>query len=66
MTTQTDRNVLIQVRLPESLVKQIDHLSVDWGVYRADAMRRLLNEALELHRNQGRLWQSEQSEPSQR
>lgn len=55
-TTEAGRNVLIQVRLPEGLVKQIDHLAVEWGVYRADAMRRLFHEALERYKDQLSLW----------
>ena len=42
-----ERKVLVQVRLPVDLVKVIDHLAVDWDVYRAEAMERLLRQALE-------------------
>jgi metal-responsive CopG/Arc/MetJ family transcriptional regulator len=38
---------LVQVRLPADLVKQIDHMAVEWGIKRGPAMERLLREALE-------------------
>ena len=38
----------INVRLPDDLVKRIDHYKIDYGVSsRAEAMRRLLERALE-------------------
>ena len=37
---------LIQVRLPCDLMRQVDHLKIDWGVSRAKAMERLLAEAI--------------------
>ena len=33
---------LVHVRLPSQLVKEIDHLGVDWGTFRAETMARLL------------------------
>lgn len=51
-----ERKVMVQVRLPETLVKDIDHLAVDWGVFRAEAFERLLREALKVHKEQGSLW----------
>jgi hypothetical protein len=53
-----ERKILVQVKLPESLVKEIDHHAVDWGCYRSDAIQRLLEEALAPYRAQGRLWSS--------
>ncbi len=49
------RRVLVQAKLPEDLVKEVDHLSVDWGVYRAEAIQRLLRWALDSQKTQGSL-----------
>ena len=50
------RKVPVQVKLSVDLVKEIDHLSVEWGMYRVEAMERLLREAIEPYRRQGVLW----------
>lgn len=56
MPIAQDKKVLVQVRLPEALVKDLDHLSVEWGGYRSDTIERLLKEALEAHKES--LWPS--------
>ena len=42
----------MQARLPADLVRAVDHLAVDWGVYRAHALERLLRAALALEERQ--------------
>jgi hypothetical protein len=42
----SEHKVLVQVRLPERLVMDIDHLAIEWGVYRKDAVERLLRQAM--------------------
>ena len=37
---------LVQVRLSRDLVKQVDHLKIEWGLTRGQAMERLLKEAI--------------------
>lgn len=37
-----DKRTLVQVRLPRSLVKRIDHLSVEWDTTRTQTLERLL------------------------
>ena len=41
-----ERKVLVQVRLSKSLVKEVDHWRIDNGLTRAQAVERLLEEAL--------------------
>lgn len=43
---------MVHVRLDAELVKEIDHLAVDWRLYRSEAMERLLHEAVKKHRKQ--------------
>lgn len=38
--------MLVQVRLPRDLVKRIDHLCVDWDLYRVELIEQLLQEGL--------------------
>jgi len=38
--------ILLQVRVPQDLVKQIDHLGVDLDLFRAGVVELLLREAL--------------------
>lgn len=45
-----EQKVLVQVRLPKDLVRRIDHLSVDFDLYRAQMIEQLLREALERHK----------------
>jgi hypothetical protein len=40
------RKVPVQVRLPENLVKRLDHLCVDWDLYRNELIEQLLLEGL--------------------
>ena len=40
MATKTDP--MVHVRLPKELMKQVDHLGVDWDEFRSGAMERLL------------------------
>ena len=42
----TTDKVLVQVRLPKDLVKQIDHLCIDWDLYRAELVEQLLREGI--------------------
>lgn len=49
MDMQNERR-LVQVRLSEQVVKAVDRLSVEWDLYRAEAIERLLREAIENHR----------------
>lgn len=42
----TEEKVLVQVRLPKSLVRQVDHLAVDHDLYRVHMVEQLLREAL--------------------
>ncbi|MEX1253897.1 MAG: ribbon-helix-helix protein, CopG family [Dehalococcoidia bacterium] len=37
---------MVHVRLDAKLVRAIDHLAVDWRLYRNEAMERLLKEAI--------------------
>lgn len=37
----------VMVRLPKDLVRTIDHLAVDLGLYRGECMALLLTEALQ-------------------
>jgi len=41
--------VLVQVRLPKDLVRQIDHLCVDWDVYRAQLIEQILRERVKTY-----------------
>ena len=52
----TDRKVLVQVKLNSDLVKDVDHLSVEWDFYRTQAVEKLLREAIQVYKNQGVLW----------
>lgn len=56
MPTKEDRRILVQIRLSEQLVKEVDHLAVDWGKYRSEAIERLLQEAIEKYSDQKSLW----------
>ena len=38
---------VVHVRLDRELVRQVDHLAVDWGLFRGPAMERLLRLGLE-------------------
>jgi hypothetical protein len=46
----TDDRVQVMVRLPRSLVKEIDHLAVDLDLFRGEAMALLLIDALDARR----------------
>lgn len=46
---------MVHVRLDPELVRQIDHFAVDWRVYRADAMARLLRIAIAVQEQQREL-----------
>lgn len=48
--------VLVQVRLSEDLVKDVDHLSVEWNLYRNETVEKLLREAIDTYKKQGSLW----------
>ena len=50
MNAREEKRKLVQVQLPVDLVRQIDHLSIDWEVYRGAAIERLLREALERYK----------------
>lgn len=41
-----DERVLVQVRLPKALVKQLDHLAIDWGTSRARLIEHLIQARL--------------------
>ena len=41
---------MVHVRLSRSLVREIDHLAVDWDTYRNRAVERLLQWAVEQQR----------------
>ena len=41
--------VLVQVRLPKDLVKQLDHLCVDWELYRAELIEQILREGVKTY-----------------
>lgn len=45
--------ILVQVRLNRELVKQIDHRAIDWGVYRPEAMEKILTLGLEALHEKG-------------
>lgn len=46
----TPGHVQVMVRLPRSLVREIDHLAVDLDLYRGEVMTLLLREALDARR----------------
>ncbi len=46
---------MVHVRLDPELVRQIDHFAIDWRMYRADAMERLLRVAIALQEQQREL-----------
>ncbi len=46
---------MVHVRLDTELVRQIDHFAIDWRMYRADAMERLLRVAIALQEQQREL-----------
>lgn len=50
------RKILVQPKLSEDLVKEIDHFSIEWGTSRSDAIERLLREAVGEQKRQGNLW----------
>ena len=52
---EAESKTLIHVRLNKKVVKQVDHLSVEWDVYRNEAIERLLRQALEIAQHQGAL-----------
>lgn len=39
----------VQVRLPKGLIRQIDHLAVDWDLYRNELIEQLLMEGLKTY-----------------
>jgi hypothetical protein len=43
---------MVHVRLDADLVRRIDHLAVEWRLYRNETMERLLKEAMEKYRQQ--------------
>ena len=45
-STISEATVVVHVRLPKDLVKKVDHLSVDWDMFRNEAVARLLEESL--------------------
>jgi hypothetical protein len=45
-----EQREMVHVRLPKSLVREIDHLAVDWDTYRNGAVERLLTWAVEQQR----------------
>lgn len=49
-----DERIVMHIRVPKELTRQIDHLAVDWDMFRQEAVVRLLEAAIELHRS-GRL-----------
>ena len=53
---ETVGKVPVQVRITLDLLRDVDHLSVEWNVSRSDAFERLLSEAIEIYRKQGSLW----------
>ncbi len=38
--------VMLQVRLPKDLIKQLDHACIDWDLYRAELVEQLLRKGL--------------------
>ena len=44
---------MVHVRLPRSLIREIDHLAVDWDTYRAGAIERLLVWAVHQYKHRG-------------
>ncbi len=45
-TAKRDDRIMVQVRLDKQLVKDLDHLRVDWEMYRAEIVEHLLKEAI--------------------
>lgn len=46
--------ILVQIRLPRELVREIDHLAIDLDEYRAPMFAMLLREALDARRTAGK------------
>ena len=46
-----DNREMVHVRLHKSLIREIDHLAVDWDTYRNGAVERLLSWAVEQQRS---------------
>lgn len=42
-----DQRKMVHVRLPKTLLREIDHLAVDWDTYRNKAVEQLLAYAVE-------------------
>ena len=61
VTSEVPPKVMVQVRLSAPLVKEVDHLSVEWEDYRAGTIERLLRQALDQLRQQGHLWEGDVS-----
>lgn len=42
--------VPVQVRLPRGLIRKIDHLAIDWDLYRNELIEQLLMEGMKTYR----------------
>ena len=49
---KASRKVQVMVRLPEDLVKELDHLGVDLDLYRSEMIELLLRESLDTRKRQ--------------
>jgi hypothetical protein len=41
-----EARVLVQVRLPKSIVKELDHICIDWDLNRTQLVEQLLREGI--------------------
>ena len=57
----SDPRKMVHVRLPKPLIREIDHLAVDWDTYRNKAVERLLAWAMEQQRT-GKILETTQSD----
>ena len=56
MESTTVKRTLIQTKLSEDVLKEVDHVAVDWGLFRNETFEMLLWQALDQLKEQGQLW----------
>ena len=59
----SEARVMVHVRLSKPLVREIDHLAVDWDTYRNEAVERLLTWAIENYKSGANLMQDQPISP---
>lgn len=56
MEAATTERIMIQTKLSVALLKEVDHVAVEWELFRNETLERLLWQMINQLKEQGQLW----------